>query len=205
MMKDQSAGGNELAINMEHTEGPRDDEDLFAYLFNGDEYSSSTPRSNQQLEGPKIPKVPRLLRDLDKNKGCFDPRVVSIGPYHHGEAQLHEGEKLKTKLVRLHCKTPSKVGALYKKVKDVASKAREFYDKGLKNIDDEAFTKMMFIDGCFILEFMIMCFPPMGDQEYHPKKMITNDIANVKRDLFLLENQLPYIVLEALMKDKKQY
>nr|XP_015883890.2 UPF0481 protein At3g47200-like [Ziziphus jujuba var. spinosa] len=207
MMKEQSAAVNELAINMENAEGPRDDEDLFAYLFNEDEYSSSTPRSNQQLEGPKIPKVPRMLRDLDKNKGCFDPRVVSIGPYHHGEDKLQQGEKLKTKLARLHCKTPSKVAALYEKVKDVASKAREFYDEeGLKNIDDKAFTKMMFIDGCFILEFMTMCLPPMGDQEEcHPKKMITTDVANVKRDLFLLENQLPYIVLEALTKDKKQY
>ncbi|XP_060671100.1 UPF0481 protein At3g47200-like [Ziziphus jujuba] len=204
MMKEEYAVANELAINMENTEGPHDDEDLFAYLFNEDEYSS-TSRSNQQLEGPKIPKIPRMLRDLDKNKGCFDPRVVSIGPYHHGETQLQEGEKLKSKLVRLHCKTPSKIADLYKKVKDVANEAREFYDReGLQNIDDKAFTKMMFIDDCFILEFMTMCLPPIGDQhEYHPKKMITNDIGNVKHDLLLLENQLPYIVLEALMKDKK--
>ncbi|XP_060671091.1 UPF0481 protein At3g47200-like [Ziziphus jujuba] len=100
------------------------------------------------------------------------------------------------------------IGSLpLEKVKDVANKAREFYDKeGLQNIDDKAFTKMMFIDGCFVLEFMTMCLPPIGDQEeYHPKKMITNDIGNVKRDLFLLENQLPYIVLEALMKAKKRY
>ncbi|XP_060671102.1 UPF0481 protein At3g47200-like [Ziziphus jujuba] len=35
--------------------------------------------------------------------------------------------------------------------------------------------------------------------------MNKNDIANVKRDLFLLENQLPYIVLEKLMEGHKEY
>ncbi|XP_048330868.2 UPF0481 protein At3g47200-like [Ziziphus jujuba] len=203
MMEEKSAVANDLTINVENTEGPHDHKYLLAYLFN----DASTPSSNQQPEGPKIPKVPKMLRDLDKNKGCFDPRVVSIGPYHHGEPQLEEGEKLKTKLARLHRKSPREVAILYERVKNVASDAREFYDKeGLKNIDNEAFTKMMFIDGCFILEFIIMCLPPIRNQkEYHPKEMITNDIANVKRDLFLLENQLPYIVLKKLMAGSEEH
>ncbi|XP_015901994.3 UPF0481 protein At3g47200-like [Ziziphus jujuba] len=89
---------------------------------------------------------------------------------------------------------------LYERVKDVASEARGFYNKeGLNNIDDKVFTKMMFLDGCFILEFIIMCLP-MREEKYH-----SNMIANVKQDLFLLENQLPYIVLKKLMEDNKQH
>ncbi|XP_060671092.1 UPF0481 protein At3g47200-like [Ziziphus jujuba] len=68
--------------------------------------------------------------------------------------------------------------------------------KRLKGIDAEAFTKMMFLDGCFILEFIRWL---LGVEEYYDIGMNNEDIANVKRDLFLLENQLPYIVLEELM------
>nr|XP_048330867.1 UPF0481 protein At3g47200-like [Ziziphus jujuba var. spinosa] len=201
-MADQSSAANEHKIDIEYFERP--DVKGFDEIFS--KYKSSTLISNQQAEWPKIPKVSKMLRNLDKNNDCFDPHVVSIGPYHHGKPHLQEVENLKTEMALRYCRRFPGPGVsdlykrgfdLYERVKDVASEARGFYDKErLNNIDDEAFTKMMFLDGCFILEFMIMCLP-MGEEEYH-----TNMTANVKRDLFLLENQLPYIVLKELMKGK---
>ncbi|XP_048333628.2 UPF0481 protein At3g47200-like [Ziziphus jujuba] len=196
-MKEQStaAAANEVAINIKNI-----DEDL-AYIFN--ENRLSTRLSHQQLELPNIPKVPKMLRNLEKNKGCFDPHVVSIGPYHHGKDHLKEVEKLKAELARQYCGRFDGFRGydLYEKVKVVAGEARGFYDiepsKGVN--DDQAFTKMMFLDGCFILQFMWL----LVKGEYHAMGMKNNVIANVKRDMFLLENQLPYIVLRALMKDEK--
>ncbi|XP_060671103.1 UPF0481 protein At3g47200-like [Ziziphus jujuba] len=143
-----------------------------------------------------------MLRNLDKNNDCFDPHVVSVGPYHHEKPHLQEVENLKTEMALRYCGRFPGLGVsdlykrssdLYEIVKDAASEARGFYDKEiLNNMDDKAFTKMMFLDGCFILEFIIMCLP-MEEEGYH-----TNMTANFKRDLFLLENQLPCIFINAI-------
>nr|XP_048330850.1 UPF0481 protein At3g47200-like [Ziziphus jujuba var. spinosa] len=183
-MADQSLATNEHKINIPYNEGS-DDKD-FAEIYS----KYLTLISNQQAKWPKIPKVTKMLRNLDKNNDCFDPHVVSIGPYHHGKPHLQEIENLKTEMALQFCGRFAGAGVfdlygrgsdLYERVKDVASEARGFHDKeGLNNIDDKAFTKMMFLDGCFILEFIIMCLP-MREEECH-----SNMIANVKQDLFLL-------------------
>ncbi|KAK9290482.1 hypothetical protein L1049_008652 [Liquidambar formosana] len=55
---------------------------------------------------------------------------------------------------------------------------------------------MMFLDGCFILQFMYC----IVKNKRETMKMKSYDVAFVQRDLFLLENQLPFLVLEELMR-----
>ena len=77
---------------------------------------------------------------------------------------------------------------LYQEVEKVAGKVRGFYDKSLiEEISGEDFKKMMFIDGCFVVQF-IHCVTSKDDDLH----MSDQEVADVKRDLFLLENQLPY-------------
>uniref|UniRef100_A0A7N0T2R6 Uncharacterized protein n=1 Tax=Kalanchoe fedtschenkoi TaxID=63787 RepID=A0A7N0T2R6_KALFE len=57
------------------------------------------------------------------------------------------------------------------------------------------------LDGCFILQFMRMITGEKGLQIGNVMK--SNDVAFAYRDLFLLENQVPFLVLEALMPEKE--
>ncbi|KAG6743735.1 hypothetical protein POTOM_052436 [Populus tomentosa] len=84
---------------------------------------------------------------------------------------------------------------LYQEVEKVAGKVRGFYDKILiEEISEEDFTKMMFIDGCLVVLF-IHCVT----SKYDDLNMSDQEVADVKRDLLLLENQLSYPVLDLLM------
>ncbi|CAK9176717.1 unnamed protein product [Ilex paraguariensis] len=55
---------------------------------------SGAIRSKQK----KLQKVVQELRNNKELEGCFDPRVVSIGPYHRGKPELEDAEELRTTL-----------------------------------------------------------------------------------------------------------
>ena len=113
--------------------------------------------------------------------------------------KLKNGESLKdpmtSKFVQEIEKKQKYKEKLYQEVEKVAGKVRGFYDKSLiEEIGEEDFAKMMFIDGCFVVEF-IHCVT----SKYDDLHMSDQEVADVKRDLLLLENQLPHPVLDLLM------
>ena len=154
----------------------------------------------QEGSSKKCHRVPRIFRrNPSSNEDCYNPLVVSIGPYHHNDPthELAEMQSLKNEMLEqfvLKSGQPREV--LYRKVAELANSARKCYDEGsTKDLDDNAFTEMMLLDGCFILQF-IFCFL----REPQNLKLSNRVLAYfVKRDLFLLENQLPYEVLAKLM------
>jgi hypothetical protein len=158
-----------------------------------------TSHDDNQRKGPDFPKVPPTLRDIQQNSDCYDPSVVSIGPYHHGKKKLEEMEKLKETYARQFVKDKDKPNEqIYGKVEAVLSIARNSYPEDVTyNLNDEKFNKMMFIDGCFILQFMHYL---IGENEV--LKMSDQQIFHVKRDLLLLENQLPFAVLHSLRRQR---
>ncbi|KAG6769120.1 hypothetical protein POTOM_024736 [Populus tomentosa] len=155
-------------------------------------------KTKQRYSGPMIPKVPDKLKH--ENEDCYKPSVVSIGPYHYKDRQnkLHEVEKLKVQMARqfvLDSKIKD-IEILYSEVAKVAENAKRFYEGcSLRCFDDEQFTRMMFLDGCFILQFI-------HGVMYNKLDMSDQQIIDVKRDLLLLENQLPFAVLKSLMSLK---
>ncbi|CAM8988245.1 unnamed protein product [Rhodiola kirilowii] len=162
--------------------------------------------TSSQLEKPKqkpkIQKVPHMLRKIKANEKCYEPLVVSLGPFHHGNPELEQMEKLK--IVMAHrfvvgCKKP--IRDIYNKVETVVDKAKECYAaEALNGFDRLDFTKMMFLDGCFILQFIYSITSDADESETKTTMMMkSNDTAFVHRDLFLLENQVPFVVLDALM------
>ncbi|KAF8413555.1 hypothetical protein HHK36_001546 [Tetracentron sinense] len=145
----------------------------------------------------QIQKVPPMLRLIKDNKEFYDPMVVSIGPYHHGKSELNLVENLKLTIARKFVKESGKeFDDFYNEFVKRANNPRQFYDEqSTSDFDDKMFIYMMFLDGCFVLHF-IGC---VTNTKLHDMQMKLHHIVFVRQDLFLLENQLPYVVLKTLM------
>ncbi|XXG63575.1 hypothetical protein AAC387_Pa05g1730 [Persea americana] len=52
-------------------------------------------RDPESRAKPRIQQVVSTLRQIESNKTCFDPLVVSFGPVHHGEERLVPMERYK--------------------------------------------------------------------------------------------------------------
>lgn len=67
---------------------------------------------------------------------------------------------------------------------------------------DGEFVEMMLLDGCFLLQFMIsMCrHPDDPDDPLMSRGEVRRCINAIARDVMLLENQIPWLVLSSLMQ-----
>ncbi|CAL5420732.1 unnamed protein product [Camellia sinensis] len=174
------------------------DEFRSSIMNEGGESGETGESSNNTKPEHKLPRVPQMLRQMETKK-YYDPQLVSIGPYHHNNTNLKSFEKFKIQFTREFVKScdPPDITELYNKVAELAGEARSCYAEGTtEGIEDTAFTEMMFLDGCFILQF-VWCI--VNDEEGQLQMMKSHEIALVHRDLFLVENQLPFQVLLALM------
>ncbi|CAL5335089.1 unnamed protein product [Camellia sinensis] len=161
-----------------------------------------------------IYRVPVELRKLEES--AYTPRFVSIGPFHSKDQHILnssmqdvkksyanslfdrissskgglEEEKLNTSKVLMEC-----VG----KMRESLDKAKKCYAEEVEDVLD---VEMLVIDGCFILEllyrshryFHMHIDEPSSDPIFGS---ILTDVY-VRHDLLLLENQLPFFVLQAL-------
>ncbi|XP_010263428.1 PREDICTED: putative UPF0481 protein At3g02645 [Nelumbo nucifera] len=154
-------------------------------------------KTTRSQNKPRMQKVPKIMRDVKDSNRIYDPMVVSVGPYHHGKPELEQVEKLKKRIAqKLVSRSNKRIEFLYNEVAKVAPRARDFYAEGsVEKLEDEKFLRIMFLDGCFVAYF-IYCVVKDNLKELE----INNDaIVSIGRDMFLLENQLPFLVLKALM------
>ncbi|TYJ12386.1 hypothetical protein E1A91_A11G346100v1 [Gossypium mustelinum] len=147
---------------------------------------------------PLIRKVPSTLRRNEDFNKYFMPKVISIGPLHHDDHTLPESKELKLKLAAHFVK---KIGvdkeSLYRNIKKELDGLKECYDpQELENYSDNDLAWMFFVDGYAILQAVYLRY---GNDDDDGKLFIKNDMLTfVYSDLFLLENQLPFRVLELL-------
>ncbi|XP_031282220.1 UPF0481 protein At3g47200-like [Pistacia vera] len=173
---------DETVINMVMSPLPSSYENLLAY-----ELSMSSKFSIFQT--PKI-----LSRH---NKAAYKPNAFSIGPFHYrANKQLEATQQIKLKYLRdllARSNNPEEqYSQLTETIRSIQREARGCY------AGPEAFVEILVLDGCFISELFrkdakeklrdpndaiitISCF-----QEY------------LNHDLILLENQIPWMVLERL-------
>ncbi|XBI04612.1 hypothetical protein VPH35_132881 [Triticum aestivum] len=146
--------------------------------------------------GTKIHRFPRGLRGV--NERYIVPSFVSLGPYHHGSPHLRETEELKHAAAHYLCeKSGRSVEEVYDKILSIGTEARSCYaDGAVAKFTDAEFAVMMFLDGCYLLLYITN--DPGCALLLNRMTMSTGPC--MARDIFLLENQLPWMVLEALLE-----
>ena len=149
-----------------------------------------------------IYRVPKKLRRV--NKEAYTPKLISIGPLHRGENELCAMEMLKLRYLRELCYRTGKDH------KDIASvieanelKIRRCYDD-IFDISSEDFVKMVLLDSAFIIEHFLKstaCRENESNGREDRNDCITSTPLlrkHITQDLLLLENQLPFFILDEL-------
>ncbi|XP_057802045.1 UPF0481 protein At3g47200-like [Salvia miltiorrhiza] len=157
----------------------------------------------------KIQKVQPLLVRLEKNKNDYFPQAVSFGPYHHGEPELAFFEALKPKAVELFISGGPEgydESFYHKKIVGIIGEIRDCYDE--TTIGNDELAAMMLRDASLMIIFMEMYIDGNAEQ---PDETTMDKIRGIVdlfgilpmtilwRDLFLLQNQIPLVVVEVLM------
>jgi hypothetical protein len=144
-------------------------------------------------------RVPDRLRR--HNEKAFEPELVSIGPFHHGKEKLKAMEKIK--LWFLHClldrapTTRTTLKCFVEAIGRIEQECRACYAEEIL-VPEKDFIEMLVVDGCFILEFLRKGSgegqPNIEDPVFHMPWMR----LRIADDMRLLENQLPWRVLDCL-------
>ncbi|KAG5227640.1 UPF0481 protein [Salix suchowensis] len=146
-----------------------------------------------------IYRVPKSLRG--SKEYAYTPQIVSIGPIHHGKEELKEMEVHK-KLYLQEFLTRGQVSVerCIAAIAERETRLRNCYADNFEKITTEDFVKMVLLDSSFI----IMVFLKLRADEFQ----INNDhiignprmILEVSCDMCLLENQIPFFILDDLLK-----
>ena len=143
-----------------------------------------------------------MLRGHKHFKKYCEPRVVSIGPIHHGKPKYRLAEEYKLTLAGNFIEKSGKAGKeLYMVIKNNIEQLRKCFDEEvIRNYKDEALSWMLFMDGCATLKFI----HSVVEKNVKRFQIKNGQVAFVQQDLFLLENQLPYRILDDLIKNSNE-
>ncbi|KAG5568610.1 hypothetical protein H5410_064378 [Solanum commersonii] len=132
-------------------------------------------------------KVPLLMKE--ENKEDYEPKVVSFGPYHHGKEKLQFVEDFKPTAVQMF-------------IGDDMNEA-VFIAAILGEIEN--------VKKCYLEEITCRCsvilnyFGPNTVDKFHKESETINNhlgiavYMSIRRDMYLLENQIPFLILEILV------
>ncbi|XVE84133.1 hypothetical protein DITRI_Ditri16bG0145100 [Diplodiscus trichospermus] len=165
-------------------------------------------------------KTPSILFRHSENS--FRPNSFSIGPIHHGKETLVATERIKIKYLNdllsrvLKNSLPETMSAKEKEIEE--QKILTVWIKSVRLIEKEAsacyaghdfaaelhdeFVNMMVLDGCFIIELFLKDAEGRKEGD-DPIFSMSCMLQFLHHDLILLENQVPWLVLETLFEQTK--
>ncbi|XP_028755759.1 UPF0481 protein At3g47200-like [Neltuma alba] len=116
----------------------------------------------------------RLLNDIRRlNEDSFIPKMISIGPFHHGAISLDR---------------------LINFVEEIEHSVRLHYSEPFQ-LSNQELVKVILLDSCFLFELFLRSYYSEWDGVIMLKPW---QATTVRIDLLLLENQLPFADLERL-------
>ncbi|PQQ09235.1 UPF0481 protein [Prunus yedoensis var. nudiflora] len=142
-------------------------------------------------------RVPEVLKKHKRE--AYEPDFVSIGPFHHGGKQFQHMENVKQWYLNnlLSRRTNVSLKNLIESIAQREKSAREFYAEPLDDLSQNDLVEMMILDGCFVIELFRKY---TSDEEDVNDPIFRMDcmFQYLCHDLLLLENQLPWFVLQHL-------
>ncbi|KAJ3683604.1 hypothetical protein LUZ60_013831 [Juncus effusus] len=168
-----------------------------------------TKFDNDAKKERKAPTISRYPLYSHQTSPEIKPRLVSIGPFFHGEKDLEKMQGIKDELMfdllsRKHASLL--LPKLMEKITELQEKAKQCYSGNIK-LGDDAFAQMLLVDSCFIIRFLISLI----SQETHAS-LLSLDWNNkeIRSDLLLMGNQIPlfvvhnvYIIIQKSSEERK--
>ncbi|EXC31343.1 hypothetical protein L484_017623 [Morus notabilis] len=164
-------------------------------------------------------KIPTIL--LRHNQNAYAPNAFSFGPFHHNKENLKPTERIKARYLRdlisrLIDSDPNNpnpnmdpvqtrtlmIKTLTEAINKKRKEARQYY-AGPIGMEEDKFVEVLVLDGCFIVELLRKkAYEGLRDrengQERDPIFSMSCLLQYLWHDLLLLENQIPWMVLDIL-------
>nr|XP_011467705.1 PREDICTED: UPF0481 protein At3g47200-like isoform X1 [Fragaria vesca subsp. vesca] len=142
-------------------------------------------------------RVPEVLRR--QKVRAYEPDIVSIGPLHRGaDAKFKLVENVKEWYLKcLLWRMPSiTLDRLIESMKELEIEARGCYSDPCNDLDQNDFIEMLILDGCFLIELFRKAPDESKQDDHDPIFNVSCMLEYLYHDLLLIENQLPWFVLE---------
>ncbi|KAL5996409.1 hypothetical protein ACLOJK_026487 [Asimina triloba] len=138
------------------------------------------------------------------NPTAFHPQILSIGPFHLGKEILQAMEEHKWKYLQsIMLSGPAaneyclELEVYLTAAKEWEESARRCYSETICLSSNE-FVEMLVVDGFFIIQLLLKAAGLVPIDESDPIFKIPWIIPRLRSDLLLLENQIPFFVLQQL-------
>ncbi|KAH1041615.1 hypothetical protein GLYMA_09G054400v4 [Glycine max] len=145
-----------------------------------------------------IYRVPSNMRQVEPK--AYRPNNISIGPCHYGAPQLKNMEDLKKKFYRrlfhpMNDENGTKLDEAFKFLEENENKVRGCYMEDIKLSSDE-FLQMMLVDSSFAVQLL----RNLSACEFGHIPCLSSKwmLPMIRREMIMLENQLPIFVLSKL-------
>ncbi|KAL3571793.1 hypothetical protein D5086_025697 [Populus alba] len=188
---------------------------IFQNTYNAEKVSQQSKGEElySDLEAGAVPKIGKycIYRVHDavrkSNEAIYTPQEVSIGPIHHGKTNLQPMNTQKRIYLKAFCnrvvgetkdQRVKLLDEIWDIIKNAEEKIRRCYEDGSHKVDDsDRFVKMVLLDAVFILEYLLR---NKDSKKYEDDSLLSRSGLRflIRRDLLLLENQLPFFILEKL-------
>ncbi|KAF6148943.1 hypothetical protein GIB67_028780 [Kingdonia uniflora] len=144
-----------------------------------------------------IRRVSKRLREIKED--AYVPEIISFGPLHRGKPSLKAMEEHKIWYFHdLMSRLPETfLEDMVRVIEKLKGDSRACYAEAI-NMSSEEFVRMMLFDGCFMIELFSRYRTRKPATKNDPIFNVYGMLETIRRDMLLLENQLPFIVLEHL-------